>query len=129
MKVFLDDLREPEHCYDYMFKRIAEDNYIYYEPWKIVRNYHEFKKYVSNFYNIITHISFDHDLGEDVAKALVQSGISKRQARNTKKTIKNGYDCAKWMKEYYLKKKTPLPIMFIHSMNPIGTQNIINLFK
>lgn len=42
---------------------------------------------------------------------------------------KTGYHCAKWMKDSYEENKIELPVMFVHSMNPVGTDNIINVFK
>lgn len=112
-----------------MYHRIGALNPIYLEEWMIVRNYQEFIQAVEANYETITHISFDHDLGADMAKLLVFMGWSKKKARAAKIGIKNGYDCAKWTKEFYARKKRELPIMFVHSMNPVGTENIINLFK
>jgi hypothetical protein len=40
-----------------------------------------------------------------------------------------GYHCAKWMKDFYQENKIELPIIFVHSMNPVGAENIVNLFK
>jgi hypothetical protein len=47
------------------------------------------------------------------------------------KTVKEKtwLDCAKYFKEFYDRNKLKYPIIFIHSMNPVCTQNIINLFK
>lgn len=130
MKVFLDDIRIPQECINYMHKRIGHLNPIYLEEWVIVRNYIEFIKVISNNVDIITHISFDHDLGEDIAQYEFQNGLySKRQSKKRKKEVMSGYDCAKWLKNFYNMKNKSLPIMFVHSMNPVGTQNIINLFK
>lgn len=129
MKLFLDDIREPKDCTSYMYKRIGKLNPIYLEDWSIVRNFNDFKSFIEENINEITHISFDHDLGEDVAIELHKNGLSKRKARTSKKLVKSGYDCAKFTKEFYEKNKQELPIMFVHSMNPVGTDKIINLFK
>ena len=130
MKVFLDDIRVPQECINYMYKRIGHLNPIYLEEWFIVRNYTEFIKAVSENIEIITHVSFDHDLGEDIAQHEFKNGLySKRQARKRKKESMSGYDCAKWLKNFCIINNKKLPTMFVHSMNPVGTQNIINLFK
>ncbi len=130
MKIFLDDIRNPEDCVKYMGERIGALTYLYMGQWLVVRNYKEFVKVVSENINEITHISFDHDLGEDIAQFEFENGLySKRQARRRKKEVKSGYDCAKWMKDFYRSKNKQHPVMFVHSMNPVGTQNIINLFK
>ena len=129
MKLFLDDVRDPEHCCLYMNRDLGKLSLIYLEEWYIVRNYHRFVMALAEFGKDITHVSFDHDLGEDEARELNASGVSKRKARAAKKLIKSGYDCAVFLKNYYKNKNIPLPIMFCHSMNPIGKENIINLFK
>jgi hypothetical protein len=129
MMLFLDDIRIPSDCSTYMHLRIGKDNTLYLKEWTIVKNYNEFIRTITDNYFIITHISFDHDLGEDVAIKLRNNGFSKRKARQSKKEVKSGYDCAKWMKEFYTKHSISQPILFVHSMNPTGTENIINLFK
>lgn len=40
-----------------------------------------------------------------------------------------GYDCAKWLKEFYIENQLKLPVMFVHSQTTVGTDNIVNLFK
>ena len=74
-------------------------------------------------------ISFDYDLGEDEAKNLVKQGWSKRSARQHKKTVKSGFDCALWCKWFFKEKNIPLPQIHIHSKNPEGKEKLINLFK
>ena len=94
--------------------------------------FEEFVKAISENINEITHISFDHDLGGDVQESFrFDQGFSKRKARKAKQLLElpTGYDCAKWMKDFYRSKDKQHPVMFVHSMNPVGTQNIINLFK
>lgn len=123
MKLFLDDIRDPENCVGYMHLRIGKDNPIYLEEWKTVRNYDDFVKAIKEEFP--THISFDRDLGQDIANYQVENGIySKRKARANKKEVKSGEDCAKWLINYCVKNDTPLPICYIHSANPDGAKNI-----
>jgi hypothetical protein len=129
MKIFLDDVRVPTDCVSYMHARIGSLNLIYLEEWFIVRNYEDFQEMVITHTSKITHISFDHDLGEDVASQLRLEGKSKRASRKIKKLSKSGYDCAVWLKRYYDRFGLKLPVMFVHSMNPVGTERIINVFK
>lgn len=129
-KVFLDDVRDAVNCTSYMHQRIGKDNPIYFEEWIVVRNYDDFIKAIKEHINEITHISIDHDLGEDIAREDYLSGLfSKRKARAKKKDVKTGYDCAKWMKEFYEKHEKDLPVIWVHSQNPIGVERIKNLFK
>ena len=122
MKVFLDDVRCNEECLNYMYHRIGSLNPIYDEIWSIVRNYDDFIELIKNNYKIITHISFDHDLADIHYDP-------KTWTESFKYHEKTGYDCAKWLKQFYEDNKIELPIMFVHSMNPVGTEKIIKLFK
>lgn len=122
MKVFLDDVRMPEACIHYMYKRIGKDNPIYLEDWEIVRTYENFCKIVEENIGEITHISFDHDL----ADVFYNPKTKQEYFAYGEKT---GYDCAVFLKNLYNELKLNLPILYVHSMNPVGTQNIINLFK
>ena len=76
------------------------------EGWTIVRNYDEFVNYITDN-GLPEEISFDHDLGED-----------------PNKTVKSGYDCAKWLCEYCWGNGIPIPSWNIHSANPVGRDNI-----
>ncbi len=116
-KLFLDDIR------------MVKDTYLDPINWFWVKNYIDFINYIKNNYLIITDISFDYDLGEDEARNLVKQGWSKRSARQHKKTVKSGFDCALWCKWFFKEKNIPLPQIHIHSKNPEGKEKLINLFK
>lgn len=132
IKLFLDDYRNPKDCVTYMHSRIGVDNPIYLEDWEIVHNYDEFVKFVKENAGIISHVSFDHDLAdehytpEEYWEPIEASAKWQSEQRYKEKT---GYDAAKWLKQYYEENMLPLPIIYIHSMNPVGCQNIKNIFK
>ena len=44
-------------------------------------------------------------------------------------TEKSGYHCAVWLTNYCVEKNLPLPDFQVHSMNPAGKQNIIQLLN
>jgi hypothetical protein len=93
MKIFLDDVRIPKECINYMYHRIGPLNPIYLEEWVVIKNYYDFVKIVKQNHKDITHVSFDHDLGEDVALEAIDKGMSKRQARKKlKKNVQSGYE-------------------------------------
>ena len=133
MMIFLDDIRSPQECASYMDKRIGKLNPIYNKGgWYIVRNYDEFQDSIIKYIDDITHISFDHDLADEhYTPEEYWESFDKSKEYQEKQVYKEktGYECAKWLKEYYIYKEKELPIMFVHSMNPVGTENIINLFK
>jgi hypothetical protein len=110
-KLYLDDIRNPKT-----------------DGWTIVRNYEDFINYIE-VNGIPDEISFDHDLGDDVARDKVENGISKKKARLEKKETKSGYDCAKWLCNYCWTNGLPIPSWNVHSANPVGRDNIIQILK
>lgn len=130
MKLFLDDMREPEDCIAYMSYRLGTFCSIYKEDWTVVRNYDEFIKAIQDNWREITHISYDHDLAEGHYHKNMQEGVLNYESNDFEDNQnKTGYHAAKYMKDFYDNREIEYPVMFVHSMNPVGTQNIINLFK
>ena len=104
-----------------------------YEPWKVVRNYEEFTKFISEF-GIPDLISFDHDLAEehieDYFKQKLQTGWQQPDYASYKEYT--GLDCARWLVELCQEKNLQLKAVSVHSHNPVGAANIqslINGFK
>ena len=121
--IYLDDVRIPK------------------DPnWKVVRNYAEFVDLVSKtgLENIET-ISLDHDLGP-IAMSEYFNNVSPNYKLDYNNLIeeKTGYDCAKWLVDYYYEKYDKevsrnekrnsgilFPRIYTHSANPIGSANIM----
>ena len=114
--LFLDDIRSPEDTFAYTH------NQIYLLNWTIVRSYDEFVKCI--IYNGIPDVlSMDHDLGS--AHYSYQSNIPYDQFEE-----KTGYHFAKWLINYCIDNNKKLPTtILVHSMNPVGSQNIKSLFN
>lgn len=135
MKIFLDDFRIPEDASKYMYQRIGKLNPIYLENWLVTKDYNQFVELVTNSIQTgeeITHISFDHDLADEhyVPEEYWDDFEKSKQYQDTKKyTEKTGLDCAKWFKNVYREMGLALPIIFVHSMNPVGTENILKEFQ
>ena len=121
--LFLDDVRMPQVCVNYMKRRIGGlcNIYVNYD-WLIVRNYDDFVAAVKKHANNIAIVSFDHDLAD-------AHYDPKTWTQGFKYQEKTGYECAEFLKQYYEENKFELPNLFIHSMNPVGTERIRNLFK
>lgn len=84
------------------------------EEWVIVRSYQEFVDWIlAN--GLPDIISFDHDLADE------HYDMSKTCHHYKEKT---GYDAAKWLVEFCIHEFLPLPECYVHSMNPIGADNI-----
>jgi len=116
-KLFLDDIRMPFDAFTYT------KNPIYLDPdWIIVKNYNQFTDAVikRGFPSVI---SFDHDLADEHYG--MQDNIEYGMM-----TEKTGFHCAKWFIEYAIDSKHLIAgKVYIHSMNPAGSQNIESLFR
>lgn len=108
--LFLDDERAP-HRVTWVTLPMG--------PWVVVRNYDHFVKYITQ-YGLPKFVTFDHDLSTE---HYVQgaSGTTPTYENYKEKT---GYDCAKWLVEYCIKHNLDFPEYQVHSMNPIGAENI-----
>lgn len=115
--LFLDDFREPKDAFYY-----TGQNLYLTKSWCVVRSYEEFVKYIEE--NSIPHtISFDHDLSHE---HYTQEKVIPYDSYEEK----TGFHCAKWLIEYSIEKNLKLPTtILIHSMNPVGSENIKSLFN
>ncbi len=123
MKLFLDDYRDPTTCAGYMHKELGPRNLIYKEgEWVIVRNVKQFIKYIEK-YGLPELISFDHDLEEAHYRGWTTNVGEYERYPDT------GYDAAKWLMNYCMDNKQLLPDYIVHSMNPVGKENIQKLLE
>lgn len=128
--LFLDDCRIPTDCADYMS---GIDVSIYKnEHWNIVRNYREFVEWIRTN-GLPDLISFDHDLAiGHYHKNMQQGKLNYESADFENDDHKTGFHCAKFLVDYCIDNKKPLPDFVVHSMNPVGKENIkglLNSFK
>lgn len=96
-----------------------------------VRNYQEFVTWITDN-GLPNIISFDHDLADDhyVPEYLWDDYQASKEYQDSKEyTEKTGYDCAKWLIEYCMDNNDSLPIWTVHSLNPVGADNIIGLLE
>jgi hypothetical protein len=109
-QLFLDDERLPH--------RVTWVN-LPAGPWTVVRNYNEFVKYIEKN-GIPIFVSFDHDLAEEHYIPEVKEEIYKE---------KTGYHCARWLIEKCMNENRKFPDYVVHSMNPIGRENIRSIIE
>lgn len=78
------------------------------KSWTVVQTLNDFIKKIEEVgLKNIDIISFDHDLGPS------ENG--------------DGYDAAKWLVGHYMEKSnSPFPKVYVHSHNPIGSDNIVS---
>lgn len=125
MNLFLDDARVPNDCANYTGNSIYR-----LKQWKIVRNYFEFIEAVTK--ELPKIISFDHDLAEEHYEDLFSNENwnkpdSKIILKYDSYKEKSGYECCKWLTDYCRSNNLKLPEIYVHSMNPVGKKNIIEL--
>lgn len=112
LKLFLDDIREKPN-----------------NSWILVKDYLEFVTFIEKSFRDflpISVISFDHDL------ALKHYTITDNELLNMDyDSIEEftGLHCARFLIKFYKDNNIDFPQIFVHSMNPGGSKNIINEFK
>lgn len=113
--LFLDDERNPRQV---TWVRLPYANY------QIVRSYTEFVNYIKSF-GVPEFVTFDHDLADQH----YGHGLNDDEIPYNRYSEKTGYDCAKWLVDYCIDNKVKFPDYMIHSMNPVGSKNIISYIE
>ena len=110
IRLYLDDIRTP----------IAED-------WTIIRSYDDFVAHIRlNGLENYEVISLDHDLGEQATDEFYNNALPNYKLNyDNIVNEKTGYDCAKWLVAESMTTHIPLPQIYVHSANPIGSANIM----
>lgn len=120
--LFLDDFRNPEDCVTYMHRKIGAKNTIYLQDWTIARSYKEFVWMIEEK-GLPSFVSFDHDLADDCYGREMSKECMEEFYKEDKREM-TGYDCAKWLVRYCIARELNFPAYAIHSMNPVGAENI-----
>lgn len=120
-KLFLDDERTPQQV-----KWIEMP----LGPWEIVRSYAQFVSTIKRL-GLPLHISFDHDLAPEHYRPSMynKDGHYSNYYNNGTFKEKTGYHCAKWLTDYCMENNLDLPTWTVHSMNPIGVENINSILN
>ena len=109
MYLYLDDVRIPTEG-----------------EWEVVKNYDDFVVHIRlNGLENYEVISLDHDLGESAMIEYYTNTKPNFELDYKRIEEKTGYDCAKWLVAESIAKNIPLPQIYVHSANPIGSANII----
>jgi hypothetical protein len=117
VKIFLDDERSPQQV-TWIDMPLG--------PWVVVRNYDEFVDYITKN-GIPSFVSFDHDLADEHYRPEMYNPDKKLyMSFYTDGTFKEktGLACAQWLVEKCLNENITFPDYQVHSMNPIGRENI-----
>ena len=111
--LFLDDVRLPNHV---TWVDLPPNQH-----YSVVRNYQEFVDLIT-LRGIPKFVTYDLDLSDDhYGHGLRGDNIPYDSYKE-----KTGYDCAKWLVNECMIKGVKHPPYIVHSMNPVGKQNIIS---
>ena len=96
----------------------------------LLKNYPEFIRQIQ-YKGLPKMISFDHDLADGHYHKNMLDGQLNYDSEdfNSDDYNKTGYHCAKWLIEYCIDTDLELPIFYVHSMNPVGKENIESLLN
>jgi len=104
-----DDSRSPS---DFLHHMLYKDERVY---WIRIKSHEEFKEFLDK-HGFPDIVSFDHDLKPE------HYDIDANEI-DYNKTAGTGWHACK----YIIDLKKPLPTLLVHSMNPVGRENILKL--
>ena len=109
IRLYLDDVRTPNG-----------------DDWQIVRNYDEFVAHIKlNGLENYDVISLDHDLGDTAMIEYYTNTKPNFELDYNRIKEKTGMDCARFLVAESMNKNIPLPQIYVHSANPIGSANMM----
>lgn len=106
-------------------------------PWTVVRSYDAFVQTITEM-GMPGFIAFDHDLGIapgtpqsdiDLYNAIINRGVHGQSMDYAVLPAKTGYHCATWLVQFCLDSLIPIPDYAVHSMNPVGRENIRSVME
>jgi hypothetical protein len=126
--LFLDDWRLPQTVVQYSNKPLTVRKAMWENEWVIARNFDQFVKFIEER-GLPDKISFDHDLGKSYHflpdnRKIVPANEVKIDYSKYEGDERTGYHCARWLVDYCMDNKKPLPEYYIHSDNTVGSENI-----
>lgn len=109
LRLYLDDIRTP-----------VDDD------WIVVRNYDEFVAQLKlNGLGNFEVISLDHDLGEGAMVEYYTNVKNNYMLDYNNIEERTGMDCCRYLVSESMNEKIPLPQIYVHSANPIGSANMM----
>jgi len=109
LKLYLDDIRTPKD-----------------PDWIVVRNYDEFVAQIKlHGLGSFEVISLDHDLGDDAMVEYYTNVKNNYMLDYNNIKERTGMDCCRYLVAESMNEKIPLPQIYVHSANPIGSGNMM----
>ena len=121
--LFLDDVRFLDEC-SYM-----NDPRYMTRNWIIARSYDEFvsilqQKWEQGLFPEL--VSFDHDLADEHYLESMMKDLEEYNRISNNFQEKTGNDAAKFLVQFCIDRMLDLPECLVHTMNPVGRNNIKN---
>lgn len=109
LRLYLDDVRTPTN-----------------DDWVVVRNYDEFVAQI-NLHGLENFelISLDHDLGDTAMIEYYTNVKNNYNLDYSNIEEKTGMDCCRFLVTESIQRQIPLPLIYVHSANPIGSANMM----
>lgn len=105
LRLYLDDVRTP----------IDTD-------WVVARDYDDFVSLITlHGLDGFSVISLDHDLGPQAMQEYYNNVSPNYTLDYENIQEKTGYDCCKYLVNESMDKNIPLPQIYVHSANPVGS--------
>ena len=109
LRLYLDDVRTPKDS-----------------EWIVVRNYEDFVNQIKSYgLENFDVISLDHDLGEGAMIEYYTNVKNNYTLDYSNIHEKTGMDCCRFLVIESMSKNIPLPQIYVHSANPIGSSNMM----
>lgn len=109
IRMYLDDVRTPTD-----------------KEWIVVRNYDQFVNRIEQHgLDQFDVISLDHDLGDTAMIEYYNNVRDNYTIDYSKIEEKTGYDVCKYLVNKSIETGIPLPQIYVHSANPIGSGNMM----
>jgi hypothetical protein len=109
LRLYLDDIRTPKDS-----------------EWIVARNYDEFTAKIKlHGLGSFEVISLDHDLGEGAMVEYYTNVKNNYMMDYNNINERTGMDCCRYLVSESMNEQIPLPQIYIHSANPIGSGNMM----
>ena len=120
-RLFLDDERHPQQV---KWVELPPG------PWVVVRSYDAFVAHIEKR-GMPGFVTFDHDLAQEHYRESMYNPDRHYTNYYTNGTFKEktGRCCALWLVERCIATGAPIPPYAVHSMNPIGKENIVSVME
>lgn len=119
-KLYLDDVRDPTNTFPTTTNT----------EWVIARSYESFVEIIGEK-GLPFMVSFDHDLADEHYRPSMYDTDKHYTKYYNDGTFreKTGYHCAVFLVEKCMELNTAPPKWNVHSMNPVGKENIISYLR